>query len=102
MFDIIHTERVVKVDFIIRKEIPYRREEFRRRRQVSLEGMAVSMVAPEDLLLSKLHWAKNSGSELQMRDARNLIVSVVHLDWPYIEKWASELAVSDLLAEARW
>jgi hypothetical protein len=101
MFNIIHNDTVVKVDFIIRKDVPYRVEEFARRRSIDIGDTSAWMVAPEDLLLSKLHWAKDSRSELQLRDARNLIASVADLDWSYIEKWAADLCVSDLLCEVR-
>jgi hypothetical protein len=101
MFNIIHHDSIVKVDFIIRKDLPYRREEFARRRSVDIGGAAVWMVSPEDLLLSKLHWAKDSRSELQMKDARNLIACVPDLAWGYVEKWAADLSVSALLAEVR-
>jgi len=48
-----------------------------------------------------LGWAKDTRSELQLRDARNLIASVDALDWEYIERWATDLGVSDLLTEVR-
>jgi hypothetical protein len=101
MFNVIHEEAVVKVDFIVRKDTPYRIEEFGRRRSVDIGGASVWMVSPEDLLLSKLHWAKDSQSELQTKDARNLIACVADLDWEYIETWAKDLSVSDLLADVR-
>jgi hypothetical protein len=101
MFNIIHGESIVKVDFIVRKDLPYRVEEFRRRRPVDIGGASVWMVSPEDLLLFKLHWAKDSRSELQLKDARNLIACVADLDWRYVETWAKDLCVSDLLAEVR-
>lgn len=101
MFNIIHSESIVKVDFIVRKHLPYRLAEFARRRCVDLGGVAVWMVSPEDLLLSKLHWAKDSHSELQLNDVRNLIACVSSLDWRYIERWAEDLSVSNLLAEVR-
>jgi hypothetical protein len=100
-FNIIHGASIVKVDFIVRKDLPYRLEEFARRRSVDIGRAAVWMVSPEALLLSKLHWAKDSRSELQMRDARNLIACVADLDWSYVEKWAAELSVSSLLVEVR-
>lgn len=101
MFNIIHNDTVVKVDFIVRKDVPYRVEEFARRRSIDIGDARVRMVAPEDLLLSKLHWAKDSRSELQLKDARNLIACVADLDWSYIEKRAADLSVSDLLSEVR-
>lgn len=59
----------------------------------------LSVVTPEDLLLSKLHWAKTSRSELQLGDVKNLILSESNLDWPYIREWAKKLGVVDLLDE---
>jgi hypothetical protein len=101
MFNIIHGESIVKVDFIVRKDSPYRREELDRRRSVDVGGARVWMVSAEDLLLSKLHWAKDSRSELQLRDARTLIACRPDLDWAYVDRWAGELSVSALLAEVR-
>lgn len=101
MFNIIHSTLIVKVDVVVRKRSPYRQQEFERRRSVSVEGVAVAIVAPEDLLLSKLDWARDTRSELQLGDARNLISSVSDLDWSYVERWASELDLDHLLAEVR-
>ncbi len=101
MFNLIHVERVVKVDMVVRKHTPYRVEEFSRRRRVDYAGMALWIVAPEDLLLSKLDWARASHSDFQLRDVRNLIAAVPGLDWLYVERWAAELEVSELLDEVR-
>lgn len=100
IFNVIHRERLLKIDFVVRKECPYREEEFRRRRSVELEGKKIWLVSPEDLLLSKLCWAKDSHSELQLRDVRNLLAAVP-LDEVYVKRWAAELGVQALLAEVR-
>lgn len=101
MFNVIHQESVVKVDFIIRKKEPYRLTEFKRRRRMQLPGFAVAVVAPEDLLLSKLCWAKEGGSELQMRDVRNLAEAVQDMDWEYVGSWADQLGIAALLKDVR-
>jgi hypothetical protein len=95
MFNILHLARLVKLDFIVRKDTPYRRHEFERRRRVRLPGCEAWIVSREDLLLSKLAWAKDSGSELQLRDVRALLAG--EADRTYLEHWAKELAVTDLL-----
>ena len=59
------------------------------------------LVTAEDLLLSKLVWAADSYSEIQLQDVRNLIRSVAYLDWTYIEHWATELTLRELLREVR-
>jgi hypothetical protein len=99
MFNIIHEVWVIKADFVVRKDRPYRKTEFDRRRTVSIGGKDLSVVTPEDLLLSKLHWAKTSRSELQLGDVKNLILSESNLDWSYIREWAKKLGVVDLLDE---
>ena len=101
MFNLIHTSAVVKIDFIVLKDDPFRREEFRRRRRVALAGIDLWIVAPEDLILSKLHWAKDSRSELQLRDVRRLLAAPQRLDPDYLQKWAAYLGVTDLLSEVR-
>ena len=47
MFNMIHNALVVKVDCVVRKETEYRREEFARRRAVSIAGQRVFIVSPE-------------------------------------------------------
>ena len=97
--NIIHRQLLVKVDFIVRKDTPYRIEEFRRRRAVDIDGVSVSLVTPEDLVLSKLAWMKDSGSEVQRRDVGRLLQMVPNLDRVYIERWAADLVVSELWRE---
>lgn len=53
------------------------------------------MVTREDLILSKLVWAKDSGSELQQRDVRSLMGDSV--DRGYVEQWAKRLGIDALL-----
>jgi predicted nucleotidyltransferase len=93
LFNLIHVESVLKFDFILRKSTEYRREEFQRRRRIPVGGVELSVVSPEDLLLSKLLWGKDSHSEVQRRDVRNLLDSQTRLDWDYLERWAKELGV---------
>lgn len=101
IFNIIHYDHVVKVDCIVRKDTPYRHEEFARRSAIEIDGVTMWLVSAEDLLLSKLVWAAESHSEMQLQDVRNLIRSVGDLDWTYIERWAEELTVGELLREVR-
>jgi hypothetical protein len=101
MVNLIHLEHVVKVDMIVRKDTPYRRLEFERRQRMAIDGQDMWIVSPEDLILSKLHWAKVSGSAVQLGDVRDLVSTVTLLDWSYLEQWARELSVTTLLDEAR-
>jgi len=101
MFNIIHFESVFKVDFIIRKDNPYRLEEFKRRKKIVFEGMGIYIVAPEDLILSKLFWIKETPSELQTRDVKNVLQTVKGLDFSYLDKWAEDLGVKEIYKQVR-
>jgi hypothetical protein len=100
-FNIIHNEWIIKADFIVRKDGLYRETEFGRRRKFEVEGTTLWVVAPEDLVLSKLVWSRESGSEMQRRDAKAIADSVARLDWEYLEHWGGELGVGDMLRDLR-
>ena len=92
-FSVIHLPLVVKVDLMVRKDTDYRRVEFARRRRVTLEGHPLSIVAPEDLVISELDSARASRSEAQLHDARNVLGAQLHLDRPYLERWIAALGL---------
>jgi hypothetical protein len=100
MFNLIHDRHVIKVDFVVRKDTMYRRKEFSRRKKISVDGQDLCVVAPEDLILSKLVWAKDSNSEVQLRDVQNLLQSVKGLDRRYLARWARQLSVVSLYRKA--
>ena len=97
MFNIIHNEWMVKADFIVRGDEEYRKLEFERRRRFDIEGTPIWVVAPEDLILSKLKWSKESDSALQQRDVQVLVEEITDLDWSYMESWAERLGMKVLL-----
>jgi hypothetical protein len=101
MFNIIHTETVIKVDMIVRKDDDYRVEEFTRKRKIDVSGTQVWVVAPEDLILSKLVWVKQSQSDLQAGDVHQMLVGRENLDMEYIEKWSKALGVFEIFNQAK-
>lgn len=58
---------------------------------------------PEDLVLSKLEWYElgNRISESQWKDMLGILKVQKSLDWNYLEKWATELGLLNLLQKAR-
>jgi hypothetical protein len=97
MFNIIHTDWIIKADFVVKKSEAYRLTEFERRRIIEIDGNPVVFVAPEDLILSKLCWSRESASELQERDVSDLLRAVEDLDLEYLSRRASELDARDRL-----
>jgi hypothetical protein len=97
IFNVIHRESVIKVDFIVRKDSEYRRLEFTRRGAITIQNFTTWIVSKEDLIISKLHWARDSRSELQLRDVRNLLAT--GYDAGYLEKWTQALGLYELWQE---
>lgn len=97
LFNVMHFATSIKVDLIVRKDSEYRQVEFDRRLRVQMHGVKTWIVSREDLILSKLVWAKDSESELQRRDVRTLLDE--SMDRAYLERWASQLGVAAVLAE---
>jgi hypothetical protein len=89
------------VDFIIRKDTEYRKLEFERKRSIVFEGSQINITAPEDLVISKLYWAKDSLSEMQIMDVRNILKTVPDIDIDYIEKWIKKLGLEDIYKEVK-
>ena len=99
MFNVIDLETGWKVDIIFRKERPFSRAEFDRRRRAVVDGEEVWIATPEDVLLAKLEWAKRTGSERQVRDAAGIVaVQGDGLDREWLTHWAKELGVEEELS----
>jgi predicted nucleotidyltransferase len=97
LFNLIHNQSIIKVDCIVKKSTEYRSLEFDRRKEVKIKDTKVWIVSKEDLIISKLYWARDSHSEFQLRDVRNLLSS--GYDAEYLEHWTTRLSLSDLLKE---
>lgn len=97
MFNLIHNETIIKLDCIVLKDDAYRQEEFARRRQIRLGDFQTWIVSREDLILSKLYWARDSKSEMQLRDVKNLLDP--GCDKLYLRSRAERLGVEELLVE---
>lgn len=105
-FNLIHLKTMFKVDVFVRKERPFDRAQFvRREEQVfSIDPDQKAFVATaEDIVLAKLEWYHLGGevSDRQWKDILGVIkIQAGRLDLDYLQKWAAELKVSDLLQRA--
>lgn len=97
IFNLIHQDSVIKVDCIIRKRSEYRRVEFERRHRISILDFSTFIVSKEDLIISKLFWAKDSRSEIQLGDVKNLLAT--GYDAAYLQDWTRELGLDNLVKE---
>ena len=93
MFNLIHKEYVIKIDFILRKESEFQESAFERRKNITIENQPIWFISAEDLVLAKLLWAKDSFSELQLNDVRHLLQTVVGLDRAYVDRWVQMMGL---------
>jgi hypothetical protein len=100
MFNLIYNRYVIKIDFIIKKSSEYQNAEFSNRKQVRIDQCPMWFVSAEDLIISKLLWAKESHSEMQLKDVANLMDTVDNLDLEYISNWVRELDLEQIYKEA--
>jgi hypothetical protein len=100
MFNLIDLESGWKADLIFRRPRPFSLEEFDRRTLRNVWGVELPMVTPEDSILSKLEWRKESRSERQYSDAVRVAQSAWEgLDRDYLRKWGKELEIADDLEQ---
>ena len=52
------------------------------------------LASPEDVILAKLEWARDGGSQRQLEDAASVVrTQGDRLDRPYINRWSAELGL---------
>ncbi len=97
MFNLIHNESVIKIDCIVRKNYKYRIVEFERRKKITIGDFSTYIVSKEDLIISKLIWAKESHSEVQLKDIKNLMST--GFDKVYLQDWVQNLGLVNIFKE---
>jgi hypothetical protein len=105
-FNVVHTPSAFKVDVFVQKDRPFDRAVMARRRAYPLPegGQEIVCVSAEDVILLKLEWYRLGGeaSQRQWEDVQGVLqVQADRLDRAYLDTWAADLGVADLLARAR-
>jgi hypothetical protein len=95
-FNVIDFATGWKVDFIIAQDSQYAHSALARRELIEISGMALYVAAPEDVVISKLQWAKLGETDRQLNDAAGIIrVQGSRLDLSYIRHWVQELHIEE-------
>jgi len=107
-FNLIHLAGAIKFDFFPVGDNAFGRSELARRRVTAstitgLENIEFPVASPEDTVLAKLVWFRKGGevSDRQWHDILGVVNVQSHrLDRSYLDRWAGELGVADLLRNA--
>ncbi len=97
MFNVISNTHGGKVDCIVMKDDEFARYSFTRRWKASVSGLDFWVTTKEDLIIAKLNWARDSHSEMQIRDIANLTSS--EYDSIYVSEWIERLDLNGIWSE---
>lgn len=104
-FNLIHLVTMIKLDIFVLKTGAFDQASFQRSRLEPLGGLPeVALCTAEDVILRKLEWYRDGGevSERQWSDVLGILrVQSGSLDTPYLDHWAAELRLTDLLSRVR-
>lgn len=94
-FNVIHPSSGNKIDLMIARRDAWGRTQLARRlRKEVLQGTTGFVASPEDVILAKLWYYQDGGSDKHLRDiAAMLQISGTEIDRNYIEEWAAQLGL---------
>ena len=93
--NIIHVPTGLKADLIRAPGYAFDRQIFDRVRRAEIaEGCSVNFASPEDVILKKMEYYREGGSEKHLRDIASMLrISAGGIDIAYIEEWAARLGL---------
>ena len=87
-FNIIHIETGFKADMYLTGRDELNAWAFKMRRQFQFEGEPVGLAPPEYVIVRKLEYYREGGSEKHLRDIRSILaISGGQLDRPALNQW---------------
>ncbi len=97
-FNIIHPESGLKIDVMISRGDEFDQSRFRRvRRLRPLLDTEVDFASPEDVILKKMVFYREGGSEKHLRDIAGILkISAGGIDLAYIDGWARKLGLEEI------
>jgi hypothetical protein len=105
-FNLIHLDTMFKVDVFILKNRPFDINQMQRRILQNIGDSRAEQAyfsSAEDIILAKLEWFRMGGevSDRQWGDILGVLeIQSESLDFDYLNKWAVELSIQDLLERA--
>ncbi len=97
-FNIIHPASGLKVDIIIKVDNPFNTSRFTRLKRIyPSESFQANFAAPEDVIIKKMEYYREGGSEKHLRDITGILkVSRDEIDYGYISEWAERLCLAEI------
>jgi len=94
MFNIIHHESGLKIDFWILTDSEFDKSRFNRRVRHKIAGRDYFFSSPEDTILIKLLWKRESDHGKHIDDVRSMVrIFPGNLDYNYLKFWITKLGL---------
>ncbi len=99
-FNFIHFDTGFKIDFWVLRKDEFSQLQFSRKIPGKIFGQDVFLISPEDLILTKLSWYKDSDIQKHFLDAVGVYrMQRKILNTEYLYKWAQDLNLIEILKE---
>jgi len=97
-FNVIHPAEGLKIDFMLLTKSEFDESRRLRKRELPIfPERTVSFASPEDVILKKMVFFQEGGSEKHMRDIAGVLrLGKVAIDRIYISDWAVRLGLTDI------
>lgn len=97
-FNVIHPRSGLKVDLMVAAGDAFDQSRFSRARTLHpAPGFQAIFAAPEDVIVKKLEYYRDGGSDKHLRDIAGVLeVSGKEIDRDYISDWAERLGLSEI------
>ena len=87
-FNVIHPESGLKADFYLANRDELHAWAFRNKKSYPLGGQTITLAPPEYVILRKLEFFREGGSEKHLRDIRSILaISGDQIDHPALSEW---------------
>lgn len=100
-FNFIHPASGLKVDFWILTQSAFDKERMKRRVRRRFAGSNIYISSPEDLILIKLLWYKETNSTRQLEDIESIVRIQKKLNWRYIKGWTERQGTQRIVRDLR-
>ena len=101
-FTVIHQESGFKADFYLSGHDPLHAWGLARAKKVDFAGEALALAAPEYVIIRKLEYVREGGSEKHLRDIRSILAASSDLiDFPELEKHIGQRGLQDAWAKVQ-
>ncbi len=101
-FNIIHADSGLKADFYLAGRDELHAWAFRRTREYPIGGATIRVAPPEYVILRKMEYFREGGSEKHLRDIRSMLaVSGELIDRPELEEWVRRRGLGEVWAKCR-